>query len=304
MKSRSTLVIVCIVGLCLFLGLGLGLNRAWQQDRYQHETYMYPPEILVPKYLEFPPAKAGSDYEIDSKLDLHRSLLVLSFNYFKKIQEYSFDLNLKREVRSIDWGYYSESIYPELPNFYPASDRLKSRDNWGQLGSISYNYDSVKSEWQLWADIYDLPDSQCILDSASNSIRTRRIVSHHAMPSFKDFAIHLDGEVSIRNAAVYTGDNLLGAAEKKRAEPMAFFTGVWTLVVQGEPVLRQRVRNFCLANRNNLYYSPIYGLVRFDYQPDLGSDDRQTVYILKVKASGPNVYRDIKSREDAERTVD
>lgn len=264
---------------------------------------MYPPEVLIPKYIKIDPIASGSAGFVDTRLDLHRSLLVLGSRFGTDIKEYDLDLNLKREVHSASWNDYSESIYPKLPDFYPAQDVHRSDDYWGTLGPIEYAYFPEKLEWRLGAHMTDLPLSQRPTDPNSGILGVRSIVSHHALASFKDLAVHLDGQVLVQKAATYTGDNLFGAPEK-HAMTMPFFSGTWTLLVRGEPVLRQKVRNLCLG-AYDLSYSPVYGLVRFDYQASVGGgNNAKTVYILKVRASGPDVYKDIRGREDAELVVD
>lgn len=297
MRSRSPLI---LIGACLLLVcLGGFAIRFWQRDRFQHETYMYPPEVLVPKYLKIDHDKRSSEDGISSLLDIHRSLLILAYKFDTEIKEYNFDLSLEREIPCASWNDYRESVYPKLPDFYPYQEVHRSDDYWAGLGDIYYGFDPEKSEWSLGARIADLPPSKPQSDPNSGSMPFRWIVSHRALPSFKDLAIHLDGQISIQNAASYTGDNLFGVS-KKHPTTMPFFTGTWILLVQGEPVLRQKVRNLCLG-AYGLQYSPVYGLVRFDYQAHVGDgDDRGTLYILKVKASGPDVYKGMKSHTDAD----
>ena len=251
------------------------IHKKKRLDRYHAEqaTILHPPDILAPIYLKFD--YDPQDYKDDSFLvpcvlfDRHKPLIYLKIHNDAITNCYDYQLNL---VSSSPTNSYELRPNSDNPYFPP--------DNILMAGGYYFSYDPKDGEWEYGGDILDMPEGLMQSDS-------RAIISRTHPPAMKDWSIQFDGKMVNEGAAYYTGDNLLGAAEK-HSVPATWFTGNWTLIIQGQPVLRQKAQNLCLTTGVEFDYSPVYGLVLFNYHY---SDTKATLYMIKVPASGRQVYQ-------------
>lgn len=261
-------------------------------ENYIHETVIYPPEILTSPYLaiNYSPNNLDAD-EPSVRFDPKKPIIYVGLQDGTITDSYDYSLHLLSRTKTMD--YRQRPFAPHLSD--PELAYL-------QPGSCGVAYNPEEYSWKYDELILDLPTDQKPLDEhapydsddfriESTGVRIYSPINPVPRIGMTGWSLQFDGKWSNEMGAYATGDNLFGVAEKHRL-PLAFFSGTWTLIVHGQPVFRQKVRN--LPGGMEFFYSPVYGLVLLQYE---SSEGHKVLYVIKVPASGPNAYADIKRRE-------
>lgn len=265
-------------------------------ENHIHETVIYPPEILVKPYitLDLPSRNYSSgDWMMGEAV-------IVRFDFDQPIiyvDHYS-EFGAKGETQAYDYSLHLIATGKSLGDHKRLDDPSNTNTSHIMPGRYGFGYDAQHETWRCGGEILDLPENKSLTTPyGGNWISRRNITNFTPSPNIeigigmKDWAIRFDGKWSSEMGVYSTGDNLFGLAEKHRL-PLSFYTGKWTLIVKGQPILRQRVKN--LPSGADFYYSPVYGLVLLSYQ---NSEDQCTLYMIKTPASGPGVYDGLATSE-------
>lgn len=281
MKARTFFALIAAGLLAAYLGYR-------QIENYIHETVIYPPEILAKPYLTFD-YRTGDlrSEDVTVRFDFKKPLIYIELNHGTLTQAYDYSLNLNSQTKTMD--YSERQKHPE----YEGDPDTR------YIVPGHYDFEFAPGTVAYGGEISDLPGTKHLETSDDRNIGNRGVIDYtlHYDTSpvrtigMKDWSIQFDGKWRTEMGAYATGDNLFGATEKHTL-PLAFYTGTWTLIVRGQPVFRQRVKNLPIGA--DFYYSPVYGLVLLEYQ---NSETKSTLYVIKVPASGPDVYNDLKDSE-------
>lgn len=271
------------------LGAYLGFHLV---ESYINETMIYPPEIIAKPYITLPlPSRnyAGGDW-------LMGEALKIRFNFERPIiyvDHYS-EFGAKTSTQAYDYSLCQIPTTNMQGEQEGADRHLDSNSQDINPGRYGFGYNLKNRAWQYGGEIRDLPENKMLSTPyGSDWIADRDVINYTPNPTIgmKDWSVEFDGKWRNEMGVYATGDNLFGATEKHRLA-LAFFTGTWTLTVQGKPIFRQRVKNLPIGA--DFYYSPVYGLVLLSYQ---GPENKCTLYVIKTPASGPEVYRDLKESQ-------
>lgn len=252
------------------VGVLFACGGYWQIRKHLNEPMFYPPEIAGKRYLTFSygPEDHFSEY-LNVGVDPERSRIQVKFKNGAPTEYYDFDLKL------VDHETPTNQAWDDIPLEFPDSGTILpgrytfAADFLGDTGSMAYGGSIADAPWfkNYGAFSGDWIHQRYVLHySLSYKTDPPKVIG------MKDWSIQFEGQW--------------------RTERLTRFTGTWALAVHDRPVFRQKVKNVPIGT--DFYYSPVYGLVLLETH---GDTSNRTLYVIKVAASGPAVYDDLKGNE-------